>query len=142
MIVVDNAADKALMALITELFGLLVEAFAAVVADQSAVSAVVILTALVRMAGTFFDYFHTECASLTVNAVILCALLAKRTLVAHFVGVLQTVGAMIVRGFPAVLAEVAFDAEFFILTVIAYLAIYAEIIQHAGLAVVIISEFE
>ena len=67
MIVVDNAADKALMAIITELFGLLVEAFAAVV---------------------------------------------------------------------------AFDAEFFILTVIAYLAIYAEIIQHAGLAVVIISEFE
>jgi hypothetical protein len=56
--------------------------------------------------------------------------------------VLKTVGAMIVRGFPAVLAEVAFDAEFFILTVIAYLAIYAEIIQHAGLAVVIISEFE
>ena len=142
MIVVDNAADKALMAIITELFGLLVEAFAAVVADQSAVSAVVILTALVRMAGTFFDYFHTECASLTVNAVILCALLAKRTFVAHFVGVLQTVGAMLVRSFPAVLAEVAFDAEFFILTVIAYLAIYAEIIQHAGLAVVIISEFE
>jgi hypothetical protein len=142
MIVVDNAADKALMALITELFGLIVEAFAAVVADQSAVSAVVILTALVRMAGTFFDYFHTECASLTVNAVILCALLEKRTFVAHFVGVLKTVGAMIVRGFPAVLAEVAFDAEFFILTVIAYLAIYAEIIQHAGLAVVIISEFE
>ena len=142
MIVVDNAADKALMAIITELFGLIVEAFAAVVADQSAVSAVVILTALVRMAGTFFDYFHTECASLTVNAVILCALLAKRTFVAHFVSMLKTVGAMLVRGFPAVLAEVAFDAEFFILTVIAYLAIYAEIIQHAGLAVVIISEFE
>lgn len=50
MIVVDNAADKALMAIITELFGLLVEAFAAVVADQSAVKAVVSLTALVRMA--------------------------------------------------------------------------------------------
>ena len=44
MIVVDNAADKALMALITELFGLIVEAFAAVVADQSAVSAVVIIS--------------------------------------------------------------------------------------------------
>lgn len=96
MIVVDNAADKALMALITELFGLLVEAVAAVVADQSAVIAVVILTALVRMAGAFFNCFHTECAYLTVNTVILCALLAKRTLVAHFVGVLKTVGAMIV----------------------------------------------
>ena len=125
MIVIDNAADKALMALITELFGLLVEAVAAVVADQSAVIAVVILTALVRMAGTFFNYFHTECASLTVNAVILCALLAKRTFVAHFVGVLQTVGAMIVRGFPAVLAEVAFAAEFFILTVKTRIAVFA-----------------
>lgn len=125
MIVVDNAADKALMALITELFGLIVEAFAAVVADQSAVKAVVILTALVRMAGTFFDYFHTECASLTVNAVILCALLAKRTFVAHFVGVLQTVGAMIVRGFPAVLAEVALAAELFIFTVKTRIAVFA-----------------
>ena len=125
MIVVDNAADKALMALITELFGLIVEAVAAVVADQSAVSAVIILTALVRMAGTFFDYFHTECASLTVNAVILCALLAKRTLVAHFVGVLKTVGAMIVRGFPAVLAEVALAAELFILTVKTRIAVFA-----------------
>ena len=125
MIVVDNAADKALMAIITELFGLIVEAFAAVVADQSAVSAVVILTALVRMAGTFFDYFHTECASLTVNAVILCALLAKRTFVAHFVSMLKTVGAMLVRGFPAVLAEVAFAAEFFILTVKTRIAVFA-----------------
>ena len=125
MIVIDNAADKALMALITELFGLLVEAFAAVVADQSAVIAVVILTALIRMAGTFFNYFHTECASLTVNAVILCALLAKRTFVAHFVGVLKTVGAMLVRSFPAVLAEVAFAAEFFILTVKTRIAVFA-----------------
>lgn len=125
MIVVDNAADKALMALITELFGLIVEAVTAVVADQSAVSAVVILTALVRMAGTFFDYFHTECTSLTVNAVILCALLAKRTFVAHFVRMLQTVGAMIVRGFPAVLAEVALAAELFILTVKTRIAVFA-----------------
>ena len=125
MIVIDNAADKALMALITELFGLLVEAVAAVVADQSAVIAVVILTALVRMAGTFFNYFHTECASLTVNAVILCALLAKRTFVAHFVSMLQTVGAMIVRGFPAVLAEVALAAELFILTVKTRIAVFA-----------------
>ena len=125
MIVVDNAADKALMALIAELFGLLVEAFAAVVADQSAVMAVVILTALVRMAGTFFDYFHTECAYLTVNTVILCALLAKRTFVAHFVRMLQTVGAMLVRGFPAVLAEVALAAELFILTVKTRIAVFA-----------------
>ena len=125
MIVVDNAADKALMALITELFGLLVEAFAAVVADQSAVIAVVILTALVRMAGTFVNYFQTECASLTVNAVILCALLAKRTFVAHFVRMLQTVGAMLVRGFPAVLAEVALAAELFILTVKTRIAVFA-----------------
>ena len=125
MIVVDNAADKALMALITELFGLIVEAVSAVVADQSAVIAVVILTALVRMAGAFFDYFHTECASLTVNAVILCALLAKRTFVAHFVSMLKTVGAMLVRGFPAVFAEVAFAAEFFILTVKTRIAVFA-----------------
>ena len=89
MIVVDNAADQALMALITEQFGLLVEAVAAFVADQSAVIAVVILTALVRMAGAFVNRFHTECASLAVNTVILCALLAKRTFVAHFVGVLS-----------------------------------------------------
>ena len=77
------------------------------------------------MAGTFFDYFHTECASLTVNAVILCALLAKRTFVAHFVGVLKTVGAMLVRGFPAVLAEVALAAELFILTVKTRIAVFA-----------------
>lgn len=125
MIVVDETADKALMALLAELIDLLGEAFAAVVADRCAVIAVVILTAGIGMAGAFIKYFHTERAYFTVNTVILCTLLAKRTFVAHFVRMLQTVGAMIVRSVPAVLAEVAYIAEFGILTVKALVAVFA-----------------
>lgn len=76
MIVIDETADKALMALIAELFGLLGEAFAAIVTDQCAIITVVFLTARIGMAGAFFDDLQAERAFHAMYTVALGAIRA------------------------------------------------------------------
>ena len=72
MIIVIYTADKALKAFLAERIGIMIKAFAAIVADQfCAVSAVVLLTGRIGMVGTFVSGFHTRPAYFTVTAAIL-----------------------------------------------------------------------
>jgi hypothetical protein len=71
MIIVIYTADKALKAFLAERIGIIIKAFAAIVADQfCAVSAVVLLTGRKGMVGTFVSGFHTRPAYFTVTAAI------------------------------------------------------------------------
>lgn len=71
MIIVIYTADKALKAFLAERIGIIIKAFAAIVADQfCAVSAVVLLTGRKGMFGTLVSGFHTRPAYFTVTAAI------------------------------------------------------------------------
>jgi len=61
VIVVVYTADNALKTLLAEIIGIIMKAFAAIVADKlCAISTVVLLTGRKGMAGTFVHSFHTS----------------------------------------------------------------------------------
>lgn len=71
MIIVVYTADNALKTLLAEIIGIIMKAFAAIVANKiGAVSAVILLTGRIGMVRTFVHGFHTRPAYFTVSAVI------------------------------------------------------------------------
>lgn len=112
VIVVVYTADNALKTLLAEIIGILIKAFAAIVAYQiCAVSAMVRLTARIWVTGTLIHDVQTFQADFTVSTELLGTEAAKKTLFAEIVSVLQTGAAMLFRGAPAILAALAFGAH-------------------------------
>lgn len=139
MIIVVYTADKALEALLTEKVGIIMKAFAAIVADKiCAVSAVGLLTGRKGMVGTFLNSFHTLKAYFTVKTIFLSTIEAEQTIPAYIFIVLLTDVAMILRGAPTIFAEIAKMAHFRIFTIIAGFAAYAGVLHHTVRAVVIV----
>ena len=138
VIVVVYTADNTLKTLLAEIIGILIKAFAAIVAYQiCAVSAVVRLAARIWVTRTLIHDVQTFQAHFTVSTVLLGTETAKKTLFAQIVSVLQTGDAMLFRGAPAILAKLAFGAHIRQLTVIARLAAYTDVVNHTHIAVVI-----